>query len=272
MISPTPRTPPDISPELVLVDPELRRVALLLLPEPGSFATAAKRKPVMVDELPELPQPAVARRSRVRTWSKRALVLTGAAGLFAVSWPSAVGLRTPPGPRLVSVDSAAPAAPGADSARAESLALRELVDRSVATAPRVRLSGTVRSRRTETPKALPVGRRPRSQSAPAAQSPKPAPSPVPVQRTKRERASLAWKAVGGASYYNVIVWRKGQRVLDLWPSRNRTLLPASWTYKGARRTLAPGRYLWFVYPGFGPRAAAQYGKRVQSGILVVDRK
>jgi hypothetical protein len=271
-MSPTPRSCPDISPELVLVDPELRRVALLLLPDPGSFALVSQPKPVAVDELPERVQPAVARRSRVRTWSRRALVMTGAAGLFAVSWPSAVGLRTPPGPRLVSVDSAAPAAPRVESARAESLALRELVDRRVATVPRVRPPGTVGARRAETPKARPVGKRPRSQSAPAAKSPEPAPSPVPVRRTRRERASLAWKAVGGASYYNVIVWRKGRRVLDLWPSRNRALLPASWTYEGARRTLAPGRYLWFVYPGFGPRAAAQYGKPVQSGILVVDRK
>ena len=76
----------------------------------------------------------------------------------------------------------------------------------------------------------------------------------------------------GADYYNLIVWRDGRRVLDLWPASNRALLPRTWTYEGRSRALTPGRYLWFVYPGFGPKAQGRYGSQVQRGVLVIDRK
>jgi hypothetical protein len=78
--------------------------------------------------------------------------------------------------------------------------------------------------------------------------------------------------VAGASYYNLIIWRDGRRLLDLWPSSSHVLLPGTWSYQGKTRALSPGRYLWFAYPGFGARAEARYGDPVRSGILVVDRK
>jgi hypothetical protein len=37
-----------------------------------------------------------------------------------------------------------------------------------------------------------------------------------------------------------------------------------------RARLSPGRYLWFVYPGFGTKASRQYGALVASGVLVVQ--
>jgi hypothetical protein len=48
-------------------------------------------------------------------------------------------------------------------------------------------------------------------------------------------------------------------VLDRWPREPRLALAA----------LAPGRYLWFAYPGLGPRAAARFGPLAGSGTLVV---
>jgi hypothetical protein len=280
-MSPTPLlSRPDISPELVLVDPELRRVALLLLPEPGSFARVAQPKPRPVNDPPQRREPVVARRSRARVWSRRALPAMVAAGALAVMWPSAVGLRTPPGPWLVSADPSALTALQTLSARTENEARRE------SELDRARVAGASATRERRAKKAssaalVPAKRRPARATHPQrAKTPKPRPAAkkgssrnaVSVRETRRDRAALSWKAVEGASYYNVIVWRKGQRVLDLWPSVNRTLLPGSWTYGGASRTLSPGRYLWFVYPGFGARADARYGQPVQSGILVVDRK
>jgi hypothetical protein len=63
---------------------------------------------------------------------------------------------------------------------------------------------------------------------------------------------LRWQSVSGAVSYDVIVWRGGARVLDLWPTGSRVRIPYA--------ALDPGRYLWFVYPragsgrGFGPLA------------------
>ena len=297
MMSSTPRSFPDVSPELVLVDPELRRIALPLLPDPGSFAKAAQQKAGAAHDLSERSLPLVAQRSWVGTWSRRALVLAGAAGLFAaVAWPSAFGLRTPPRPWLVSVDSAE-----SPASRAESRARRELIGRSVAARPaaasvrptagaaespnakrpnarparkqaRMPPAAVDKSRRTDTPQRKQLREQARAQQPKAVMAPRPAASPAPLRTTSQQGAALAWKAVKGASYYNLIVWRNGGRVLDLWPSANHARLPASWRYKGVRRKLVPGRYLWFVHPGFGPKIDARYGGPVQSGVLVVDRK
>jgi len=253
-MSPTPRSHPGISPELALVDPELRRVAQLLLPDRGSFVRVADPKAVSVVETAQRPEAAVVRQSRRRAWTRRVLLLApAAAAAVVVTSPSAVGLRTPE-PTLVNVDASTLGIPPtrqadwpAEHVRAEPL-------------------------RAATPKPRIARKQPRPQKVTPRSSLGTARTPVPVRTARLERPKLSWRAVAGASYYNVIVWRKGERVLDLWPARNRALLPGSWTSKGVSRTLSPGRYLWFVYPGFGARADARYGEPVQSGILVIDRK
>jgi hypothetical protein len=89
-----------------------------------------------------------------------------------------------------------------------------------------------------------------------------APRPLPpvVHRVVRRRTpTVTWSAVRGASYYDLVLWRDGRRVLDLWPR----------TPRQALATLVPGRYLWFAYPGFGSRAAGRFGPLAASGSLVV---
>lgn len=51
---------------------------------------------------------------------------------------------------------------------------------------------------------------------------------------------LTWKARAGSAYYNVQLFLKGKRVLVGWPSRASYDVPAG--------TLAPGKYVWFVWP------------------------
>jgi hypothetical protein len=51
---------------------------------------------------------------------------------------------------------------------------------------------------------------------------------------------LSWKARSGAAYYNVQVFRNGTRVFVGWPSRPSYRLPPG--------RLAPGTYVWFVWP------------------------
>jgi hypothetical protein len=78
---------------------------------------------------------------------------------------------------------------------------------------------------------------------------------------------LTWPRVPAATFYDVILWRDGERALDLWPSTTRVTLPEHWTFGGKRFDLAAGRYRWFVYPAIGTRGAASYGSLSADGAL-----
>jgi hypothetical protein len=58
--------------------------------------------------------------------------------------------------------------------------------------------------------------------------------------------------VGGASYYNVQLYRGGRLIRTAWPTRARLRL----------RHLRPGRYRWYVWPGYGSRAERGFGRLV----------
>ena len=79
---------------------------------------------------------------------------------------------------------------------------------------------------------------------------------------------LRWTAVPRATYYNVQIFRGG-KVLSAWPKRERLQLARSWQFGGRRYRLRPGRYQWYVWPGFGRRSVARYGHLVGSGAFVV---
>jgi hypothetical protein len=88
----------------------------------------------------------------------------------------------------------------------------------------------------------------------------------------RARRTLRWGSVANASYYNLVLWRDGKRFLDLWPTLSHVVLPTASVENGAQVRLTPGRYLWFAYPGFGPKASQRYGALAGSGVLVVQPK
>jgi len=101
----------------------------------------------------------------------------------------------------------------------------------------------------------------------------PAPSPLPPTTTTTQglaAPTISWQRVAGASYYNLVVWRGHRRILDLWPTSTRVILPGAWDYRGKRGSVSPGRYLWFAYPGFGAKTSAHYGTPVQNGVLIVN--
>ena len=81
---------------------------------------------------------------------------------------------------------------------------------------------------------------------------------------------LAWKPVPKATYYNVQLWRE-RRILSSWPGSTSLRLHKTWRYRGRTYRLAPGRYRWFVWPGYGTRAAKKYGRMVGSSTFVVVR-
>jgi hypothetical protein len=79
---------------------------------------------------------------------------------------------------------------------------------------------------------------------------------------------LVWTAVPKATHYNVQLWRKG-RILSLWPRRTSLQLHRTWVYASRRYRLAPGRYRWYVWPGYGRPRAGRYGPLLGSSSFVV---
>jgi hypothetical protein len=94
----------------------------------------------------------------------------------------------------------------------------------------------------------------------------------PLVVATRVPRTLRWNRVANASYYNLVLWRDGKRFLDLWPTSAHVVLPTASVENEAPVRLTPGRYLWFAYPGFGPKASQRYGALAGSGVLVVQSK
>jgi hypothetical protein len=59
---------------------------------------------------------------------------------------------------------------------------------------------------------------------------------------------LVWKRVKRADYYNVQLFRGRRKLMTRWPRRPRLPL----------RRLRPGRYRWYVWAGYGRKAARRY--------------
>jgi hypothetical protein len=98
---------------------------------------------------------------------------------------------------------------------------------------------------------------------------------------------LAWRPVAGASYYNLQIFYgvsgkafrrvasvavSGRKVLTTWPLQPRFRMKKSWTFNGKHRTLAKGRYRWYVYPGIGKRTAHKYGPLIGQSDFVVTKR
>jgi hypothetical protein len=82
---------------------------------------------------------------------------------------------------------------------------------------------------------------------------------------------LRWPAVRGTSYYNVQVYRGRSKLLSAWPSRPHLKLHRRWTFLGRRIRLTPGTYRWYVWPGYGSRAAHHFGAFIGQSSFVIVR-
>ncbi|HMI98674.1 MAG TPA: hypothetical protein VK488_02465, partial [Gaiellaceae bacterium] len=83
---------------------------------------------------------------------------------------------------------------------------------------------------------------------------------------------LAWRPVAKARFYNVQVYRRGRKILSLWPRRTHQKVPSRWTYNGRPGRLRPGLYAWVVWPAFGTKANPRYGRMVgKSSFRIVGR-
>jgi hypothetical protein len=82
---------------------------------------------------------------------------------------------------------------------------------------------------------------------------------------------LRWKAVKGATFYNVQLYRNGVKVLSTWPGSPRLRLSKTWTYGGKKQRFRPGNYRWYVWGARGTRAKPVYGKVLGSSTFTVKR-
>jgi hypothetical protein len=71
---------------------------------------------------------------------------------------------------------------------------------------------------------------------------------------------LVWVRNAEASYYNVQLFRGAVKIFSSWPVKTTVALKSTWKYRGHRYKLTPGLYRWYVWPGFGARAAVDYGE------------
>lgn len=69
---------------------------------------------------------------------------------------------------------------------------------------------------------------------------------------------LRWGPVRGADYYNLQLFRGSKRIYSVWPTMHQVGLATSWRWSGRTYHLAPGRYRWYVWAGFGSRKLARY--------------
>jgi hypothetical protein len=81
---------------------------------------------------------------------------------------------------------------------------------------------------------------------------------------------LRWIAVPGADYYNIQLFLKGHKVLSEWPVGRTFKLPKTWKYGGHTYSFGKGHYRWYVWPGYGPRNAAKYGKLLGTSVFVAS--
>jgi hypothetical protein len=70
---------------------------------------------------------------------------------------------------------------------------------------------------------------------------------------------IDWVASLHASYYNLQLWRNGKKILSVWPVRSAFRVRSSWSFNGRHFSLSSDAYRVFVWPGFGPKSAANYG-------------
>lgn len=92
-------------------------------------------------------------------------------------------------------------------------------------------------------------------------------TPAPGARVNKP-PRLSWTSVPKATYYNVQLFHGG-KILSAWPTGADLQLGRTWRFDGHDHRLRPGRYRWYVWPGFGRRRADRYGAALGTGTFVV---
>jgi hypothetical protein len=81
-----------------------------------------------------------------------------------------------------------------------------------------------------------------------------------------------WPAVSDATFYKVEFFRRGREVFKALSSRARLELPTRSVYRGRTYQLVAGTYTWKVSPAFGPRSRLRYGNPIIRSTWVAQRQ
>jgi hypothetical protein len=235
-----------ISPELCLVDPDLAARARLFLPRPSS-RWLERPQQVAIAGGGSVGHSLFRVRSRTELW-RLAVPMAALSALIGAGLALGASelLKTTRASESQSIATRPSESPAARVARSP-----------VGSAS----SGLQHARAVSAPaKTKPHDARAKSTEAPAVAG-RTAAAPARVASLV-----LRWKAVPGATRYDVILWQGHARVLDLWPTTTHVAVPTVWTYKGKvfHRT-AGAKYLWFVYAVLGPKTALRYSSVINSG-------
>jgi hypothetical protein len=106
------------------------------------------------------------------------------------------------------------------------------------------------------------------------------PSTAPKRRRAASRAAqpartiaapkvLRWKKLAGGRMYDVVIWRDGRRVRDVW-TREASVSVRSIACAASGARFAAGSYLWFVYPVQAGAGSKRVAKLAHWGNFRVD--
>lgn len=293
-IQPNNAKPEQISPELVLVDPELARWARAHLShhydgavndregDTETISAAERRVPALplsyrlaAGEDHEIStQTTSTRRPDVQplphedslAWEADPRAEDG----VAVTGPDVVRPRsgTFAGARLAAFAAVCIGGFAATLAFTGSSPFREAV--------RGRVSQTERAYSNGTPQVTmppPVAQRPKTRTK-ASKIPlgeKAAPLRKKVGFARRRVRTFVWPHVRGAVSYDVQFFRRGRRIFATRTSRPRLSLPAHWQYGRIRYKLVPGQYRWTVWPLVRSGRSLQQAEPIIQATLVIPK-
>jgi hypothetical protein len=284
-----------ISPELVLVDPELAREARARLGDPGKSngtvplspipralprprivgagAVAASvgstaRLPIVPLREAEVASVATEARPHHVVRPKLLVVAVGLVGFILGVLLPPIGTGDDPGPsqELLASREARPASviprsitPTASSVRSDPRKRKIQAEIAQAT----QSAGSAPAKPKEGP----------HQSKPS----EPATSPSTGRRRGAHETTrgqlptrlFVWLPSRGAHYYHVQFLKGTRTIFEAWPTDPRVTVPLRGTFRGRRFAFANGRYRWIVRPAFGPRSEARYGEPIVRSAWVV---
>ena len=82
------------------------------------------------------------------------------------------------------------------------------------------------------------------------------------------KRTFVWLRHEGASYYHLVIQRRGRTIFEAWPRSPKLTFDAGST-KQPRIAFPRGEYVWSVRPGFGQRARHRYGPPIVRSTWVV---
>jgi hypothetical protein len=83
-----------------------------------------------------------------------------------------------------------------------------------------------------------------------------------------EKRTFVWLRHEGASYYHLVIQRRGRTIFEAWPRSPKLTFDAGSTNQPGI-AFPRGEYVWSVRPGFGQRARHRYGPPIVRSTWVV---